>query len=46
MAARNLVIRISISGDTSAKSRFKGYFDDAKKTETEVLKKVLAELEG
>ncbi len=46
LAARNLVIRISISGDTSAKSRFKGYFDDAKKTEVEVLKKVLAELEG
>lgn len=45
LASRNLVIRISISGDTSAKDRFAGYFADAKKKEIEVLSKVLAQLE-
>ena len=46
LASRNLVIRISITGDTSVKDRFKGYFDEAKTREIEVLTKVLAELEG
>lgn len=46
LAARNLVIRISISGDTSAKNRFAGYFENAKTKEVEVLNKVLAQLEG
>lgn len=46
LAARNLLVRISISGDLLAATRFKTYFDAAKEKEVSILFKVLAELEG
>ncbi len=46
LAARNLVIRISISGKTEDKERFRAYFDDAKKADIEVLTEVLKGLEA
>jgi len=45
LAARNLLVRISITGDSSVASRFKMYLDIAKEKEVGVLFKVLAELE-
>lgn len=45
-AAEMLMIRISISGDTSAKERFHGYFKEAKDKEISILHKVLRQLGG
>lgn len=45
LAARNLIVRISITGEIEASVRFKTYFDAAKEKEIGILFKVLAELE-
>ena len=45
LTARNLLVRISITGEIEASSRFKTYLDAAKEKEIGILFKVLAELE-
>lgn len=45
LAARNLLLKISITGDIESASRFKKYFDGAKEKEISILFRVLAELE-
>ena len=45
LTARNLLLKISITGDIEASSRFKTYLDAAKEKEIGILFKVLAELE-
>lgn len=45
LTARNLLVRISITGEIEAASRFKTYLDAAKEKEIGILFKVLAELE-
>ncbi|MCM1084028.1 MAG: hypothetical protein NC393_08400 [Clostridium sp.] len=45
LTARNLLVRISITGEIEAASRFKKYFDAAKEKEVCVLFKILAELD-
>ena len=46
LAARNLLIRISITEDISVGNRFKGYLETAKEKEVAILFNVLAELEA
>ena len=46
LAARNLLIRISITNDIEAGSRFKTYLETAKEKEVSILFNVLAELEA
>ena len=45
LAARNLLVRISITDEIEAASRFKTYFNAAKEKEVNVLFEILAELE-
>ena len=46
LAARNLLVRISITGDTGAAVRFKKYFNIAKEKEVSILLKVLSLLDN
>lgn len=46
LTARNLLVRISITGEIEAKVRFKTYLDAAKEKEIAILFKVLSELDA
>ena len=45
LAARNLLLRMSITGEIEAANRFKTYFDAAKEKEISILFKIIAELD-
>jgi len=45
LTARNLLVRISITGEIESSVRFKTYLDAAKEKEISILFRILAELE-
>ena len=45
LTARNLLVRISITGEIESSVRFKKYLDAAKEKEISILFRILAELE-